>query len=175
MHDEAQLVRPTADLSDTYREFVKEFRDREEPLIPWVLGFEADSFEQLVSQLNEFSRGVGLLRPGQVEHSTFWLVDSRRVLLGVSNIRHRLTPKLERKGGHIGFGVRPSQRRKGHATRLLALTLREASALGIHRALLTCDKDNLASAAVIAKNGGVLDSEDDVGGRIIQRYWIDVG
>lgn len=75
-------------------------------------------------------------------------------------------------GGHIGYGIRPSERRKGYATVLLNLALIKARELGIQRALVTCDRDNIGSAKTIMNNGGVLDSEDEVDGTIIQRYWV---
>jgi len=169
-----QLIRPRPELSKTHRDFVQELRHLQEPLVPWVLNLDSGDFPEYVKRLSDYSTGIGL-QPGFVEHSTFWLVDDRKVLLGVSNLRHRLTPALQQIGGHIGFGVRPSLRRKGHATRLLALTLLEARFLGIDRVLLTCDKDNPASAKVMLKNGGIFDTEsagsDD---RITQRYWIDL-
>ena len=79
-------------------------------------------------------------------------------------------------GGHIGYGVRPSERRKGYATLMLRLVLDKARAMGIERVLITCDKDNLASARVIQKNGGVLDSESysEQAKRVTQRYWIEL-
>jgi predicted acetyltransferase len=174
MCDNTQLIRPSPELSKTHGDFIQEFRQRREPLVPWVLGLDRSDFPQYVKRLNDFSTGIGL-QPGFVEHTTYWLVEHDKVLLGVSNLRHRLTPALQTKGGHIGFGVRPSQRQRGHATRLLALTLLEARSLGIDRVLLTCDKDNAASARVILRNGGILDTEttgsDD---HTTLRYWIDL-
>lgn len=81
---------------------------------------------------------------------------------------------LSRYGGHIGFGVRPSARRRGHATEILRRTLIEAGKLGIADVLVTCDKDNLASARTILRNGGVLDSEEymEAHAAVVQRYWI---
>jgi len=77
-------------------------------------------------------------------------------------------------GGHIGYGIRPSERRKGNATKILSLALDKARELGIERALLTCDKDNIGSAQTIINNGGQLDSEDVVNDTEIQRYWINI-
>ena len=128
----------------------------------------------MIKNLLAFPNGVEV-KPGFVNHSTFWLIDEKRTLLGVANLRHQLTPRLEKDGGHIGYGVRPSVRGQGHATRLLSLTLLEAKRNGINRALLTCDKQNIASSKVILKNGGSLDAEyDDENGITKQRYWIEI-
>jgi predicted acetyltransferase len=116
------------------------------------------------------------LPEGFVPHTTFWLVRNDERVLAVSNLRHRLTPKLEKEGGHIGYGVRPSERQKGYGTRLLGETLVAAKARGISRALLTCAKTNLGSVQIILRNGGVLDSEEFLPerGEVVQRYWIDL-
>jgi len=79
--------------------------------------------------------------------------------IGRLSIRHRLTPHLLYHGGNIGFEVRPTARRRGHATRMLAAALPLAADLGISPARLDCDVANVASRRVIEKNGGVLDEE----------------
>lgn len=76
-------------------------------------------------------------------------------------------------GGHIGDGVRPSERRKGIATKMISLALEECRKLGIPKVLMVCDKDNIGSAKSIINNGGVLENEIMCDGVIVQRYWID--
>ena len=167
-----QLILPSADLEETYREFMADYKTTQDELVPWVLSLKANSFKELVDQLLGFSEGVGV-QDGFVPHTTFWLIDDHQKLLGVSNLRHHLTPSLEREGGHIGYGVRPTERGKGVATRLLEMTLKEAKKRGIERALITCDKSNLASARVIEKNGGCFDSEFQTeSGKVVNRYWV---
>ena len=70
--------------------------------------------------------------------------------------------------------IRPSQRRRGYGTRILALTLDKARLLGLERVLVTCDDDNLGSARIIEKNGGLLASKglSTSSGVLIRRYWI---
>lgn len=77
-------------------------------------------------------------------------------------------------GGHIGDGIRPSERRKGYATAMIALALDECKKLGISRVLMCCDKDNVGSVRSIIKNGGVLENEVEGNGHIVQRYWIQL-
>jgi predicted acetyltransferase len=104
----------------------------------------------------------------RVPQTTLWWIDGEEYL-GRLSIRHRLTPALRREGGHIGYDVRPSARRRGHATAMLRAALPLAAALGIERALLTCDADNVASRRVIEANGGRRTrSYDD--GKL--RYWV---
>ena len=95
---------------------------------------------------------------------------------GRLTIRHELTASLREVGGHIGYDTVPRFRGRGVASTMLAHSLPIARALGIERALLTCTDDNLASARVIEKNGGVLaEKRALMGGRLLKRYyWIDL-
>ena len=111
---------------------------------------------------------------GYVNSTTFLAVIQVKVV-GMISIRHYLNDALLNKGGHIGYGVRPSERGKGYATKMLALALEESRTLGIDRVLVTCDKGNIGSAKTILKNGGVLENEiTEEDGNVHQRYWIDV-
>lgn len=112
-----------------------------------------------------------------VPQDAFWLGTPAGELLGCSRLRHHLTPALEIEGGHIGYAVRPSARRQGCATRLLALTLEKARAIDLRRVLVTCDSDNIGSARAIEKNGGVLQDRriSSESGKWVDRYWIDLG
>lgn len=113
---------------------------------------------------------------GWVPDSVFFLLDEDRDrLLGAVNIRHYLTDSLLKEGGHIGDGIRPSERRKGYATEMISLALTECRKLGIDKVLMTCDKDNIGSARFILKNGGVLENEFvNSDGDVEQRYWISI-
>jgi predicted acetyltransferase len=102
-----------------------------------------------------------------VPSTTYWWVEGSDYLGRVS-IRHRLTPRLLEIGGHIGYDVRPTARRRGHATAMLRAVLPHANDLGIDPALITCDTDNVASRKVIEANGGVF--EDERSGKL--RYWV---
>ena len=82
--------------------------------------------------------------------------------------------KLRVIGGHIGYGIRPTERNKGYGSIILRLALEKARKLGIKNVLITCAKDNIASAKVVQNNGGKLDSELIKGNRTVQRYWIEL-
>ncbi|MCK4850233.1 MAG: GNAT family N-acetyltransferase [Phycisphaerae bacterium] len=170
-----ELVEPCEELREAYIEYVKECREAGETMTPWVLDRPIDNFTSLLSWLKEQSKGIGI-KEGFVSHSTFWLVDSNEQILGVTNLRHALTDHLWREGGHIGFGVRPSERGKGYATAMVKLVLKKAKSLGLEKVLITCDKDKPASARVIEKNGGKLDNElvSKESGKMKQRYWIEL-
>ena len=111
---------------------------------------------------------------GKVPDTTFFCLDvDRNIFVGAVNIRHYLTEEMLVNAGHIGDGIRPSERRKGYATAMIGLALIEAKKLGIHRVLMCCDKENIASAKSIINNGGILENEVVVKGVTEQRYWIE--
>ncbi|MDO4459209.1 MAG: GNAT family N-acetyltransferase [Clostridia bacterium] len=113
---------------------------------------------------------------GYVPDSTLFCLDKdRNIFVGAVNIRHYLNEGLLKSGGHIGDGVRPSERRKGYATAMIGLALEECRKLGIDRVLICCDKNNIGSAKSIINNGGMLENEIiEENGNITQRYWIDL-
>ena len=173
MGEPPRLIAPSPACKESYRALVAEFAARGEEPIPFPLSFPNENFEAFLAHLAGCERGIGI--PADfVPHSTFWLVEDGEVV-GVSNLRHRLTERLLEEGGHIGYGIRPSARGRGLGKAILGLTLREAARRGIGWALLTCAKANAASAAVIAANGGVLESEGFVAsrGEVVQRWWIE--
>jgi predicted acetyltransferase len=110
-----------------------------------------------------------------------WITEGSRYV-GAIAFRHHLTPALLNSGGHIGYGVRPSDRGRGAATwalqELCARLSAQAEPDGIlpNRVLLTCDDSNAASAKTIERCGGVLeDVRTDEDGRLFRRYWIGLG
>jgi predicted acetyltransferase len=109
----------------------------------------------------------GVVGEDWVRCTNLWWVDGAGYV-GRMSIRHELNDWLREVGGHIGYDVRRTRRREGHATAMLAAALPILGDLGVDRALLTCDVDNLASRLVIEHNGGVL--EDQRQGKL--RYWV---
>jgi len=111
--------------------------------------------------------------PGRVHATHFWIAEHGTVF-GAISLRHTLTGFLLRAGGHVGYGIRPSARRRGLATWALAEVLPEARALGIGRLLVTCAEDNVGSARTIEKNGGALADVRPTELGMTRRYWIQL-
>jgi len=125
-----------------------------------------EDYKALLCRWMDVSRGIGL-EPGYVPQTAYWLyIDGYPV--GMGKLRRYLTDSLRVSGGHIGYCIRPSERRKGYGTILLAEILKKAAAINIPRALVTCNEDNIASRGVIENNGGVL--ENIIDGKCM--YWI---
>lgn len=161
-------------MSEAFRlllnDMMEEWLASGENIIPQIIA-KADyrNFETYVDSL-EVRQATETLVPD----STFFCLDaSRSRLVGAVNIRHWLNDGLLLTGGHIGDGVRPSDRGKGIATEMIRLALEECRRLHIGRVLMVCRKENAASARTIQKNGGVLENEVCTGGTVYQRYWID--
>jgi predicted acetyltransferase len=112
--------------------------------------------------------------PDGLVHSDFLLAEMEGELVGRVSLRYELNERLAHKGGHIGYGVRPAFRRRGVASEILRQSIDRVRAAGVGRILVVCDDDNVGSAAVIERCGGVLESvvTPADGGAPFRRYWI---
>lgn len=173
MRSTSILLRPLAVGDEvSFKKAVAEFAC-ETP--PWQFAFgfdESQPFSEYVKSLEGHSRGVGV--PASFVTNTFLVGVVDGVIVGRLSLRHTLNDFLARVGGHIGYGVIPSQRRNGYATAMLRQAIPICASLGITRALLTCDEDNLASRKVIETCGGLFESIIDCADSGIpkRRYWL---
>ncbi len=124
------LIKPTVELQQAYLEFYQEWVESGEDRVPWVISKDPSDFKGMAHTLLESEKGIKL-PAGWVPDSTYWLVSDDKKVLGAVNIRHSLTEKLLHTGGHIGYGIRPSERKKGYATQLFALSLEKTKSLGL--------------------------------------------
>ncbi len=173
------LILPTTAEQASFLAAMAEFRaeGRGGPDDASMIGHEHQRFGATWNDPDGFADYVRTLRAdsledtprpvGYVPSTTWWWADETGYL-GRIAVRHRLTPFLLEVGGHIGYDVRPSARLRGHASAMLHAVLPHARALGIDRALVTCDDDNVGSRKVIEANGGIL--EDQRGVKL--RYWV---
>ncbi len=173
---ELKLVFPSEEYKEQIEEYLKEHfengeyelagdggLDRIKNFDDWLLKVKRDLSEETIKE----SRMPATLFLG--------VRKSDNKVIGTIQIRHRLNENLLKNGGHIGDGVRPSERRKGYATEMIRLALEECKKIGINRVLMVCFKDNIGSAKSIINNGGILENElpaED--GKINQRYWISL-
>jgi predicted acetyltransferase len=174
--DKVSLVSPNKEHEQQAKDFIQEFIDNNSEIHGVSsLNEYLDDYDGWLDKLQRYLNS-NRIEPDRVAASTYFAIrkgDSR--IVGMINIRHQLNDYLLKEGGHIGYGVRPSERRKGYATEILHLGLEKCAELGIDRALVTCDKDNIASARTIQNNFGILENEIQTAGhKVMQRYWIDV-
>jgi predicted acetyltransferase len=164
------LVQPTLEMKEAFLAYEEEWRHNDEKMVPYsarLLGHEYEEWLRNISDKEIYHEGF-------VPSHTYFFMDEQHNIIGAINIRHYLNDYLLSYGGHIGYGIRPTQRKKGYAVQMLSMALPIAKELGIEKALLTCDKENIASAKTIQKNGGILENEVIEEGKMIQRYWIDL-
>ena len=156
-----ELINPTAALRTSFLAAVREFHADRDHAVPWfvtdidppALAGDDAAFSAYVARVLGEREETAPRAQKFVPMTTLWWAEDGQ-MLGRLAIRHRLNPALERVGGHIGYAVRPSARRRGHATAMLAAALPLAESLGIEQALLTCDETNTGSRRVIEANGG---------------------
>lgn len=162
-------------LSEEYKEQLFEMMDEwtaaDEKIVPYAIRKnDYHNFDYYLENL-EIKEEID----GKVPDTTFFCLDvDRNLFVGAVNVRHYLNEAMLLNGGHIGDGIRPSERRKGYATKMIGLALEECKKLGIDKVLMVCDKNNIGSAKSIMNNGGVLENEVVVNGVTEQRYWIDL-
>ena len=130
---------------------------------------QAEDYE---SWLESVIRNKTEASPDWVTGSVYFAIENNDIV-GTIAIRDYLNESLLKSGGHIGYAIRPSKRRNGYATKMLALALEKCRKSSANKVLITCDKGNIASAKTAMKNGGVLENEIvEDNGNIVKRYWI---
>lgn len=175
-----KLILPSEAYKDSFIEAVIEYQASGEAasrhnMYKELLISELDlHFDNFVERELSHARGENL-SPGYVPHTDYWLIDSDE-FIGRVTVRHRLTERLEKFDGHIGYDIRPSKRQQGYGTEILELVLPKVKGLGIERVLITCRESNIASRKIIEKNGGVLENivHDTEAGVDKFRFWINL-
>lgn len=142
--------------------------------VEFALGWtEPMSFGEYVRLMDCWSRGERL--PSGYVPAGFYVGVVGGTVVGRVSVRFELNAFLSRVGGHVGYAVRPSQRRRGYATAMLRLALPICAAHGIKRALVTCDVDNESSRRVLERCGGVFERLTSEPALKVQkrRYWLE--
>lgn len=173
MEEELYLRRLDEGDEQKHRDFVAEFIKANEDFIP-VNAFNVDmNFSSWLKKTRDISLGKNLPN-GWVPSTVYFLFHKgSNKIIGAIDIRHELNDHLLQFGGNIGYGVVPSERRKGYAKRMLAMGLDICKEMGLDKVIITCNKENIGSAKTILGNGGILENEvvDDKG-RTRKRHWI---
>jgi len=168
-----KLIKPDVGYGRSFVQAVEELRLRREDSFFRAFGrpLTVDQYIELTEKHAQRKD----LPPGWVPYATFWLVNDG-VFIGELHFRYVLTDYLRNYGGHIGYTIRPSERRKGYGKQLLAMALPKIKSLGYSRVLITCDETNIASQKIIEANGGIFQQANAQGGDMPLKllYWIDL-
>lgn len=171
-----KLVFPTEEYKSQVEKFLQEHFDNNEFELHGSGGLDRiKNFDTWLEKVrNDLEENV--IEKNRVPATLFLAIrKSDNKLIGMIQIRHKLNEKLVKDCGHIGDGVRPSERKKGYATEMIRLALEECKKIGIRRVLMVCYKDNIGSRKSIQNNGGILENEIiDEYGKVIERYWISL-
>lgn len=172
-----KLVRPTKEFAGQIMRYRRDFFENDPSECMGGCGNlrRCESAEEWIAEVSRLA-DPDTCPQGYVQADTYLAVrepDNR--LVGVIDLRHSLdSTALSEWAGHIGYSVRPSDRRRGYAKEMLRLNLDNCRALGLKRVLLCCDEDNIASERTILANGGVFESTTEANGKTVKRFWIEL-
>jgi len=156
-----------------YEEYIAEWEAAGGKIVPSAADRKGRSFAEMEAAWKGGESEEAFAK-GLVPATLYFLEGEEGRLLGAIHFRHVLNPRLEASGGHIGYGVRPSERRKGYASFMLGELLGALSGRGLEKVLLSCDEDNLGSRKTIEGRGGVLAEKALFEGVWIRKYWIEL-
>ncbi len=171
-----KLIEPTIEYDRQIQDYRREFLEEGGSMDGCGSLRRMDRSQDWLDQIEAF-RSEETVPEGRVPSTQFIYVrEEDDKIVGMIQIRHYLNEYLRNFGGHIGYSVAPSERRKGYATQMLSLVLPKCRELGLDRVLVTCIRDNAGSKGAILNNGGVYEStayepEEKV---YLERYWIDL-
>lgn len=171
--DEIRLIKPTIEYADDIMKYRHELLNSNESL-------EGCGNLKSCLSADEWIKAIDLLEkeetcPKDMVTSNIFiairLTDNK--IVGIIDFRHHIDhPILSVWGGHIGYSVRPDERRKGYAKEMLRQNLKNCKNYGLDKVLITCNCDNIASEKTIIANGGEFEKEISVDGDRLKRYWI---
>ncbi len=172
--EKLKFIRPTKEYEQQAYDYIEEFKKYNSKING------TGGLDDYIGKYDEWLKKLEIERENynkdRVPNETFMLIrEEDNKLLGIINIRLALNEYLLQHGGHIGYGIRPTERRKGYNSYQLYCALKFCKEKELEEVLLTCHKDNLGSVKTIENSCGILENEvKDKDGKIIQRYWINV-
>ncbi len=176
--DNIKLIKPSKEYFRQYKEMMDEWNMEGSRISPWPLHLKyhkKEYYDEMVDKLIDAEKGINL--DGYVPSTTYWLYDTvNDEIIGASNLRHYLDGMGTKYWGHIGYGIRPSKRKKGYGTLLLNLTLEKAKEMNINKVILGAYEGNIGSWKIMEKCNGILDEiiYEEETGLPIRKYYINI-
>lgn len=172
--EEYILIRPTNEYADQIMEYRQEFLVAGDSMDGTGSLRRIETPEEYIKICNDYEDPKKV--PSYLVSATqfFFIRISDNRLVGMIQVRHRFNDYLEKYAGHIGYSVRPSERRKGCAREMLRMALPYCREIGLHKVLITCNDGNIGSERTILANGGVYESTvyEPNENQNLKRFWI---
>jgi len=171
--DEIKLLKPSMEYADEIMAFRQDLLDAGSDFAGCGSLYRCESASEWV---NIVESGETTCSEGSVTSNSYIAVrHSDNRVVGIIDLRHHIDhPILSVWGGHMGYTVRPSERRKGYAKEMLRQNLQNCRNRGLDKVLIVCDSDNIASEKTIVANGGVFEKEISVDGMLVKRFWVEL-
>jgi len=172
---EIKLMKPTMEYVDDIMSFRQEILDEKDSFAGCGSLKNCSSTDECIKILDNMENEETCPKGGVTSNTYIAVRLSDNKVVGIIDLRHHINhPILSVWGGHMGYSVRPSERRKGYAKEMLRQNLQNCIKRGLHKVLITCDYDNIASEKIIIANGGVFENEICIDGNRMNRYWIEL-
>lgn len=165
-----ELRKPDESMRNEFILFNEEWETQGEKLVPYAARRRALTYDAWKNEAEKLEEEA----PKGMVTAQVWFLMREDIILGAISLRDSLNDYLRGVGGHIGYGVRPSERRKGYADLMLKEVLVIAKERGMKRVLITCNQGNIGSEKVIISNGGILENVIEDGDEMVARYWIEL-
>ncbi len=173
-----KLIKPSKEYFKQYKDMMDEWNMEGSRIAPWPLHLKyhtEEFFNDMLKRVDEVEKGINL--DGYTSSTTYWLYDTDNdKIIGASNLRHFLNDEGTKYWGHIGYGIRPTERRKGYGTLILNLTLDKAKDMNMNRVMLGAYEGNISSWKTMEKCNGKFEKiiYEEETGLPIKKYYIDI-
>lgn len=177
MEENLLLIKPTQQLEKELLAYLSEFKDNLGSLHGTSSLREFKEMKDWINHLYLYENRDTIPNKSFVPGHQYILIrQSDNKVIGMLHLRLELNDYLLNYGGHIGYSIAPSERKKDYGSIMLKEALDKARDFQLKRVLITCDDDNLGSYKVIENNQGALENKlfNETSGKHVRRYWIEL-
>lgn len=163
--------KPTLEDRGAFLDMLDEWDEYGDFISPTVLDLGNDSYEEWLEKRkkDDVTEDVEI----KVPQSIYFVYDEKDNIVGATAVRHAIGESNRLVGGHIAYGVRPTERNQGYAKEILKFAIQKLNEMGVDEILVTCPADNIASEKTILANGGeferIIETKDQ---ELFKRFWI---